>query len=261
MYPPMPPNPTGRERNIKLIIAYDGTDFNGFQRQSVHNSNRTIQGVIEDALAKLHKHPVTLTGSGRTDAGVHAEGQAANFYTGIKGMEAGRFVPALNSLLPHDVRIMEAAEVPLSFHARFDARRRTYRYHFICGRDALPCELRYHVHLRRRPRLDLLNDYARLLLGETDCSLFASPKDKSKSRFRHISQAWFFFQRDTLIFEISANAFLWKMVRSIGGTLLFLEERDAPVEKLRTMLMSGDHRLAGPALPPAGLFLHKIDYY
>jgi tRNA pseudouridine38-40 synthase len=262
MNPPTPCNSPEKKRNIKLIIAYDGTDFNGFQRQGANgrNSNRTIQGVIEDALAKLHKHPVTLTGSGRTDAGVHAEGQAANFYTGIN-MDAGRFVPALNSLLPRDVRVIESSEVPLSFHARFDARRRTYRYHFVCGRAALPDELRYRVQLWRRPRLALLNDYARLLLGETDCSLFASPKDKSKSRLRHISQAWFFFRGDTLIFEISANAFLWKMVRSIGGTLLFLEERGAPVERLRAMMIAGDRRLGGPVLPPAGLFLKKIDYY
>jgi tRNA pseudouridine38-40 synthase len=260
----MPPRSSqGQERNVKLIIAYDGTDFCGFQRQGagIHNRNRTVQGVIEDALAKLHKYPVVLTGSGRTDAGVHAAGQAANFYTGIKGMEAGRFAPALNSLLPRDVRIMESREVSPSFHARFDARRRTYRYHFICGRAALPGESRYHVQLWRHPRLSLLNDYTRLLLGETDCSLFASPRDKSKSRFRHISQAWFFSRGDTLIFEISANAFLWKMVRSVAGTLLFLEEHNAPAEKLRDMLKSGDHRLAGPTLPPAGLFLWKVDYY
>ncbi|MDR1352352.1 MAG: tRNA pseudouridine(38-40) synthase TruA, partial [Treponema sp.] len=234
----MPHSFEGQNRNIKLVIAYDGTEFNGFQKQAAdgHSRNRTVQGTIEAALAKLHKHPVAITGSGRTDAGVHAAGQVANFYTGIKNMDAGRFVPALNSLLPRDVRIMESSEVPPAFHARFDAKRRTYRYHFVCGRAALPGELRYHVQLWRCPRLALLNDYARLLLGETDCSLFASPRDKSKSRFRHISQAWFFSRGDTLIFEISANAFLWKMVRSVAGTLLSLEERGAPVEKLRGML-------------------------
>ncbi|MDR2052444.1 MAG: tRNA pseudouridine(38-40) synthase TruA [Treponema sp.] len=258
----MPRSSPGQERNIKLTIAYDGTDFHGFQRQGdAHDKNRTVQGVIEDALAKLHKRPVVLTGSGRTDAGVHAAGQAANFYTGIKSMEACRFVPALNGLLPRDVRIVESREVPLSFHARFDARRRTYRYHFICGRAALPGESRYHAQLWRYPRLALLNDYARLLLGETDCSLFASPRDKSKSRFRRISQAWFFYRGDALIFEIGANAFLWKMVRSVAGTLLFLEERGVPAEELRAMLKSGDHRLAGPTLPPPGLFLWKVDYY
>jgi tRNA pseudouridine38-40 synthase len=259
----MPRSSEGQGRNIKLIIAYDGTDFNGFQRQAAGgpNRNRTVQGTIEEALAKLHKRPVAVTGSGRTDAGVHAAGQAANFYTDIKNMDAGRFVPALNSLLPRDIRIVESSEVSPSFHARFDARRRTYRYHFVCGRAALPGELRYHVQLWRCPRPDLLNDYARLLLGETDCSLFASPRDKSRSRSRHISQAWFFFSGDTLVFEISANAFLWKMVRSVTGTLLSLEERDAPAGKLRAMLESGDRSMAGPVLPPSGLFLWKVDYY
>ncbi|MDR1908348.1 MAG: tRNA pseudouridine(38-40) synthase TruA [Spirochaetaceae bacterium] len=245
-------------RNIKLIVAYDGTDFSGWQRQE---GARTVQGSIEGALETLHRQPVPLTGSGRTDAGVHAVGQAANFYTGIAGMEAPRFVPALNSLLPPDVRIMEASEAAASFHARFDAKLRTYRYFFIAGRRGLPMETRYRVRLRRSPRLDRLNGYARLLLGETDCTLFASPRDTSRSRSRLIRQAWFFVQGDTLVFEISANAFLWKMVRTVAGTLLDWEERDLPLEEARNLIRSGDRASAGPALPPEGLFLWKVDYF
>ncbi|MDR3336035.1 MAG: tRNA pseudouridine(38-40) synthase TruA [Treponema sp.] len=248
-------------RNIKLILSYDGTDFSGFQRQGGSGKSRTVQGCLEEALKKIHKHPVNLTGSGRTDAGVHAAGQTANFYTRIRNMEASRFVPALNSLLPRDIRILNALEVPLSFHARFDAKSRTYRYHFICGRPALPTELRYNVQLWRRPRFEKLNDYARLLLGETDCSLFASPHDASKSRNRYISQAWFFVSGDALVFEITANAFLWKMVRSVTGTLLYCEERDVSIETLRDFIMNKNRNCAGPTLPPQGLFLWKIDYY
>ncbi|GHV81642.1 tRNA pseudouridine synthase A [Spirochaetia bacterium] len=256
------PEPDGRGlRNIKLIVAYDGTDFSGWQRQSGEHRNRTVQGCIEDALAKLHKKPVPLTGSGRTDAGVHAVGQAANFYTDIRNMDAARFVPALNGLLPQDVRIMDAAETLPGFHARFDAKSRTYRYHFICGRHALPTETRFALQLWRRPRLDLLNDYARLLRGELDCSLFANPKDPGKSRYRYIYRVYFFVQGDTLIFEITANAFLWKMVRSIAGTLLHYEERNLPASALQDLIAKGDRRLAGPTLPPQGLFLWKIEYY
>jgi tRNA pseudouridine38-40 synthase len=245
-------------RNIKLIIAYDGTDFSGWQRQE---TARTVQGSMEGALEKIHKHPVALTGAGRTDAGVHAAGQAANFYTDIKNMEAGRFVPALNSLLPQDVRILEAAPAAPAFHARFDAKSRTYRYFFIPGRPGLPSETRYKLQLWRRPRLDRLNDYARLLKGETDCTLFANPRDPSRSRSRYISQAWFFMQDGALVFEISANAFLWKMVRAITGTLLYCEEKEMPPEQLRDMIRSGDRSRAGPTLPPQGLFLWKVDYY
>jgi len=142
-------------RNIRILVAYDGTDFFGWQRQGQF---RTVQGVIEGALAKLHKGKVALTGSGRTDTGVHAAGQVANFYTSIRSMEAGRFVPAINSLLPRDVRILEAEETREDFHARFDARQRTYRYYFITRRKALPWELRYAWHLGRQPDPGKLNE-------------------------------------------------------------------------------------------------------
>jgi tRNA pseudouridine38-40 synthase len=246
------------ERNIRLRIAYDGTDFSGWQRQA---GGRTVQGEMESALARIHQGPVALTGSGRTDAGVHAVGQTANFYSGVRRMEAGRFVPALNSLLPRDVRVLEAAEAPPGFHARFDAKKRTYRYQWVCGRPALPHESRYALQLWRRPRIDTLNAYCRLLLGERDCSLFASPRDSSESRSRYIFHAHFFVQGDTLVFEISANAFLWKMVRSVAGTFLHYEERGIPAETLREIINSGDRSLAGPTLPAQGLFLWQIEYY
>ncbi len=246
------------QRNIRLLIAYDGTDFSGWQRQQ---KDRSVQGELEKALEKLHKTHIPLTGSGRTDAGVHATGQVANFYTSIARMEAQRFVPALNSLLPRDVRVLEASEASADFHARFDAKSRTYRYHCVCGRPAFPHELRYALQIWRRPDLTTLNAYCRSLIGEIDCSTFASPQDPSESRFRHISLAHFFVQGDTLIFEITANAFLWKMVRSILGTLFFYEERNLPPREFTDLILAKDRRLAGPTAPPQGLFLHKIDYY
>ena len=248
----------GQTRNIKLILAYDGTDFSGWQRQG---PERTVQGIVEAALEKLHKEPVALTGSGRTDAGVHAAAQAANFYTTIKSMEAGRFVPALNSLLPHDVRVLEAAETRQDFHARFDARQRTYRYYFITRKECLPWELRYAWHIRRQPNIAALNEYARLFRGEMDCSAFAVPGDKSKSRDRYISGASFFIEGGRLVFEISANAFLWKMVRSIAGTLLRFEEESISPGYLKEIIESRNRRLTGPTAPPQGLFLWKVDYY
>jgi tRNA pseudouridine38-40 synthase len=176
-------------------------------------------------------------------------------------MEAGRFVPALNSLLPHDVRILEARETRQDFHARFDARLRTYRYYFITRGGALPWELRYAWHLRRQPGIKLLNEYARLFRGEMDCSAFAVPGDKSKSRSRYISGASFFVEGDRLVFEISANAFLWKMARSIAGTLLRFEEKGLSPDSLRELIESGNRHLSGPTAPPEGLFLWRIDYY
>ncbi|MDR2618900.1 MAG: tRNA pseudouridine(38-40) synthase TruA [Treponema sp.] len=244
-------------RNIRLLISYDGTDFSGWQRQA---GNRTVQGEIEAALEKLHSEKVGLTGSGRTDAGVHAAGQTANFYSSIKNIEASSFVPALNGLLPRDIRILKALEARPDFHSRFDAKSRTYRYVIICG-SALPWELRYSWQIWRRPRVDFLNTCASLLLGETDCTVFAGTGDKSASRNRYISNAVFFIEQNKLVFEITANAFLWKMVRSITGTLLRWEEKNLAPETLGDVIASGSRRLAGPTAPPNGLFLWKIDYY
>ena len=243
-------------RNIKIIAAYDGTDFCGWQRQE---KGRTVQGVIEDALKKMHGVQVNLTGSGRTDAGVHAAGQAANFYTNIESIAADRFVPALNSLLPHDVRILEACEVDAGFHARFSAKARTYRYQFLCRR-LLPHERRYNLRLFKTPRLDILNAYGRILLGETDCTIFAGAGDTSKSRTRYIYKARFYVEKDCLIFEICANAFLRNMVRSVAGTFLHYEEQATPPEKLREIIAAENRSLAGPTLPPQGLFLWQVDY-
>jgi tRNA pseudouridine38-40 synthase len=247
-------------RNIKLILAYDGTDFSGWQRQEGKEKIRTVQGVVEDALEKIHKKHITLTGSGRTDTGVHAAAQTANFYTSIQSMEAGRFVPALNSLLPSDVRVLDARETHFDFHSRFDARRRTYRYFFILRREALPWELRYAWQLRRQPDIEKLNELARLFRGEMNCTAFAVPGDKSKSRYRYIFGASFFMEGDRLVFEISANAFLWKMARSIAGTLIRWEEKGLMADYLREVIESRNRILTGPTAPARGLFLWKIDF-
>ncbi|GHU09797.1 tRNA pseudouridine synthase A [Spirochaetia bacterium] len=263
------------ERNIRLTVSYDGTDFSGWQRQGGNENrvianrpivyrpiaNRTVQGDIEAALAKIHKHPVPLIGSGRTDAGVHAAGQAANFYTDIERMEAFRFIPALNSLLKRDIRILDARETIADFHARFDAKIRVYRYFFIAGRSAAAHELRYALQLWRVPSLDTLNAYCRSLLGERDCSLFARAQEKSLSKTRYISRCSFFFESNYLVFEIGANAFLWKMVRSIAGTLLDLEEKKIPPDTFTAMLNSSGCENAGATLPPQGLFLWNIEFY
>ena len=247
-------------RNIKLVLAYDGTDFCGWQKQAGKNSRRTVQEVIEKALEKMHSHPVAVTGSGRTDSGVHAAGQAANFLTDIAGIPPERFAPALNSLLPQDVRILNAVEVCSDFNARFDAKKRTYRYFFISGRPALPHECRYALYVRQLPHIKLLNAYCRLLRGECCCSVFAGAGDSSLSRSRHIYNAVFFTEHNRIVFEISANAFLWKMVRSVAGTFIHYGLRGTEPEQLKNIIGSGDRSLAGPTLPPHGLFLWNVSF-
>ena len=244
------------ERNIKLTIAYDGTDYCGWQRQ---DNGVSIQGLIEEALEKIHGHKVNLTGSGRIDAGVHAAGQIANFYTDIDSIPPERFVFALNSYLPHDIRIIESCETDKDFHARFSAKARTYRYQFIYG-SALPHEKRYNLKLYRFPRIDLLNTYGRLILGETDCTIFAAAGDPSKTKTRYIYRAYFYIEKNNLIFEICANAFLRNMVRSVAGTFLHYEEKNTLPSELEKIITSGKRSKAGPTLSPNGLFLWQVDY-
>jgi len=249
-------------RNIALKVSYDGTDFLGWQRQNERaaGKGRTVQEEIEKALAVMHGHPVPLIGSGRTDSGVHAAGQVANFHTDIARIPAGRFVPALNSLLPRDIRVLDSREVSQDFHARFDARARTYRFFIYCGKHPLAHEMPYIWYLGRWPDVAKLNRMASALQGEIDCSTFTASGDQSHTRSRYLYGAHFFPEGERLVFEISANAFLWKMVRSITGTLLYLEERGASAEEFLRILESRDRKLAGPTAPGNGLFLWDVRY-
>lgn len=255
-------------RNILLTVSYDGTDFCGWQRQDsagIKNTQRTVQGELEKALEKLHKAPVVLYGSGRTDSGVHAMAQAANFLSPVDSIPVERYPLALNSLLPHDVRVMEASVVPEEFNARFSATSRIYRY-FIAPLSVLASQTRYAWNVNYQPNLERLNALCACLHGELDCASFASAGDESLSTFRFISGARFFTQpvfpdgREMVVFEIEANAFLWKMVRTITGTLIQLDRTDAPLDSMRKILEAKDRRKAGATAPAHGLFLYRIRF-
>lgn len=248
-------------RAIQLVVSYDGTDFGGWQRQK---NARSVQEELEKALGTMHGHPVRVTGAGRTDAGVHALGQVAGFFTDIASIPAERFVPALNKLLPRDVRIMKSLDAQPDFHARFDASMRKYRYFFTCGATPTPFALRYSWFVPRQPAIASLNAMASLLVGENDYSAFASAKDRSVSKFRFVQDSSFWSEGGLLVYQISANAFLWRMVRSIVGTMIFLEgQAGSEAEAARLMrqtLDSKDRKMAGPTAPPNGLFLWSVEY-
>jgi len=248
-------------RAIKLVLAYDGTDFSGWQRQK---NGRSVQEELEKALAKMHGHEIRVTGAGRTDAGVHAMGQVAGFYTDIKSIPADRFVLALNKLMPRDVRVLSSEEAPADFHARFDASLRRYRYFLMCGGTPDPFGLRYAHHIAYYPRVAVLNAAAAAVLGEHDFSTFASAQDKSESRSRHISESVFFFEGERLVYQVAGNAFLWRQVRSLVGTFLELErsaEGSAHCETLmKELLESRDRARAGTTAPACGLFLWNVEY-
>ncbi len=256
-------------RNILLKVSYDGTDFCGWQRQDDvkgGEAERTVQGEIEKALEKIHKEKTQLYGSGRTDSGVHAVGQAANFYSPIDSMPAQNYVRALNAFLPDDVRILDSREVPEDFSSRKSATSRIYRY-FIATGDSTPADnMRFCWFVKNyEPNLERLNKYCECLHGELDCSSFAASGDDSVSNNRYIDAARFFIQKDRwgndlLVFQIEANAFLWKMVRTLTGTLVNLDKENAPEDAMQKILEAKDRRKAGVTAPPTGLFLYEIKF-
>lgn len=250
-------------RNILLTVSYDGTDFCGWQRQDKSDRGRpvrTVQGEIEKALEKIHKQHINLTGSGRTDSGVHAFRQAANFYSPIDTIPVEKFIPAINAFLPPDIRIVGSKEVPEDFSSRFSATSRTYRY-FIHTGNPFASETRYVWAIHHKPNLEVLNAMASCLRGELDCATFAAAGDASLSTCRYIDDAHFYVDEknpEVIVFEITANAFLWKMVRSLTGSLIFFEKSGKSPEYFRQVLDSKDRKKAGPTAPPTGLFLYDV---
>ena len=248
-------------RAIKLVISYDGTDYGGWQRQK---NARSIQEELEKALASMHGHPVRLTGAGRTDAGVHAMGQVAGFFTDIASIPSGKFLPALNRLLPRDIRILQATDAPDGFHARFDASFRAYRYFIMPDGLQDAFSQRFAWCIGRQPSLSKLNAMASVLPGEHDFTSFSSAKDASPSKCRYLRDASFSTDGMNIVFHVSANAFLWRMVRSLVGTMLFLEPQASDSREasamMRSILDARDRKKAGPTAPPFGLFLWNVEY-
>lgn len=256
-------------RNILLTVSYDGTDFCGWQRQDDKDggqASRTVQAEIEKALEKLCGTKITLYGSGRTDSGVHALEQAANFYSPIDSIPPDNYVRALNAFLPKDVRILKSCEVPQDFNSRKSATSRVYRYFISYGEACSADNNRFSWFVPNyNPDVTRLNKYTECLKGELDCAAFAASGDDSVSTNRYIDKAHFFIQQDRwgynqLVFEIEANAFLWKMVRTLTGTLVTLDKNEAPVDAMQKILESCDRTKAGVTAPPTGLFLYKIKF-
>ncbi|MBI9105913.1 MAG: tRNA pseudouridine(38-40) synthase TruA [Spirochaetales bacterium] len=245
------------KRNIKLTVSYDGTDFNGWQ---VQTNGRTVQGEIEKALGIIHQEKIKLTGSGRTDSGVHAKGQIANFYTEKDNIPADKFTAALNSMLPRDIRILKAEAVSDEFHSRFDAKIRIYRYYIKAGGSCEPWHDRYCWRTRHVPDIGRLNRLAAPLSGIHDFTTFTAAGDPSKSKIRQLYTAAFTIEGAFLVFKIAGNAFLWRMVRSLVGTLMQLEEGGAGSDEMRRILTSLDRSEAGTTAPARGLFLEKVLY-
>jgi tRNA pseudouridine38-40 synthase len=249
-------------RYFKLTIAYDGTDFHGWQMQT---GRPTIQGEIVTVLRSLTQETVTLQGAGRTDAGVHAVGQVASFRT-QSHLSAGDFQRALNALLPPTIRIVNAEEVGPTFNARWSARGKTYRYRLYRGRVVPPMLWRYVLHYPFPLNEDAMRDAAARFVGTHDFTSFAAStgseeNDKDRATEREIYSAELARTPDNeeLIFTVRGRSFLRYMVRKMVGTLLDVGRGKLAPEDIDRLYELKDRSKSGPTVPPQGLCMISVD--
>ncbi|HEX8774221.1 MAG TPA: tRNA pseudouridine(38-40) synthase TruA [Pyrinomonadaceae bacterium] len=248
--------------NYKLTLQYDGTDFHGWQ---VQGAQRTVQGELARVLALIEGRAVSVHGSGRTDAGVHAEGQVASAHL-EREISAEKLRGAINGNLARDVRVMEARAVAEDFHARYSARGKTYCYRIFNARVVSPFWHRYALHEARPLDVERMRACVRLFLGRHDWTAFSSAQSEAESRVRNltrldVSERWDERGRGRLIeIEASADGFLRYMVRSIAGTLMAVGRGEMDEERIERAISSGERELAGATAPPHGLTLMRVRY-
>lgn len=246
--------------NYRLTLQYDGTDFSGWQMQE---GRRTVQGELARALSLLEGAEVTVHGAGRTDAGVHAEAQVASARLG-REMEPRRLAAALNGNLARDLRVLSATVVPEDFHARFDAKGKTYCYRVFNESFLSPFWSRYALHEPRPLDLNRMREAARLFHGEHDWTAFSAAQSDVKTRVRNVT-ALEVSERESVrgrLVEIRASAegFLRYMVRSIAGTLLAAGRGEADAELIRRAIETGERPRAVVTAPAHGLTLVEVHY-
>jgi tRNA pseudouridine38-40 synthase len=241
----------------KLVIEYDGGPFAGWQRQE---NGPSVQAALEEAVFKLSQERVTLTGAGRTDAGVHARGQVAHFDL-VKEFPADKVRDALNAhLRPAPVSVIEAAVAAADFHARFSAVARHYEYRMLCRR-APPALDRGHVwHIARKLDAGAMAEAARTLIGTHDFTTFRSSECQAKSPVKSLDRFDVSAQGEEIVFYASARSFLHHQVRSMVGTLKLVGEGKWTDALVAQALAARDRTRCGPVAPPDGLTLLRVDY-
>lgn len=244
------------KRNIKLVLEYDGTNYHGWQEQK---ELPTIQGCLREAIYELCKEDVIIYGAGRTDAGVHARSQVANFHTESKIPDYA-FSKALNTFLPMDIVIHESQEVPESFHAQFSVKSKAYSYNIINRKTRPVLDQRFYHWVWYPLNIEKIKEAARYFVGTHDFSAFEAADSPRKSNIRTVNYLEV-TQNDFYIkIQIEADGFLYRMVRNITGTLIGVGNNKYEPEYVKTILESQDRSLAGNTAPPNGLILEYIKY-
>lgn len=245
--------------NYKLLIAYDGTNYGGWQIQP---NAVSIQSLVQNAASIFVREEVNVIGSGRTDAGVHATGQTAHFKCS-KNIDPRKFFISMNGMLPEDIRIMHVEQVPLQFHAQRSAIRKTYHYHLWLQRIRSPFHRMYSLHVHENIDLKLLVEGAAQFIGTHDFTSFANESHSGSAAhdpIRTLEKLDVVTEEGGVRLEFTGTGFLYKMVRNITGTLLDVSRGKIEVTDIKTILEAKDRRRAGQAAPPHGLFLHCVEY-
>lgn len=243
---------------VKCTISYDGTNFSGYQ---VQPNGRTVQREVEAALAKIHKGTaVRVVASGRTDAGVHAKGQVLHFDTNLQ-IPAENWKRALNALLPQDVRTRQAEKVQSTFHSRYDAAEKEYRYFVLNQADADVFRRHYSWHIDSPLSLPAIQEACRHLIGEYDFTSFcATGTDLKGEKIRTIYDASCYQEEEMLIFRFRGSGFLYNMVRILTGTMVEVGRGKRAAADIPAVIQAKDRTRAGETAPPQGLFLWQVTY-
>lgn len=245
-------------RYLKLVLAYDGTKYHGFQIQK-GTGLPTIQGTLEKALSMLIREDVKIIGAGRTDAGVHAKGQVVNFSCN-SAIPVERFSLALNSLLPEDIVVLKAEEVNADFHACFSAHRKTYCYTYYNSPNRNPFWRFYSFQVPVNLHIIEMKKACGLFIGEHDFRAFCASGSSAKSFTRTIYNCFIEKEEEILRFTVTGNGFLYNMVRIMAGTLLEIGQGKRKAEDVLLLLQNGERKCAGMTLPPQGLYLLSVGY-
>jgi tRNA pseudouridine38-40 synthase len=244
------------ERNIRLQVEYDGTQYCGWQSQG---KRKSIQGTLEKALRKILQEKIHLTGSGRTDAGVHALAQIANFYT-KSGIKLERLQIALNGLLPEDISVSAFKDVSLDFHSRFGANSKVYRY-TVLNRKHPSALLKGKVYFYpHKLNISLIRREAAVLAGKHDFKAFQASDKVERHSVRTIKKISVTKKNGFIYFDIEADGFLYNMVRNIVGTLIEIGRGRFSAGSMKKILASRNRKLAGRTVPAKGLCLLEVKY-
>jgi len=245
------------DKTFKIIIEYDGTNFHGWQRQK---NERSVQEEIEKVLKTITTEKITLTGSGRTDAGVHAMGQVAHFKCNTK-LSTEKLMKGLNSLLPKDIVILSCAEADQDFHARFNVKSKVYNYQILNQPIPSAIHRQYVWHIAKKLDVSVMRDAIPHIQGKHDFSAFEGSGSPRSHSTRNIIRAEITNCKESLlVIELEADGFLKFMVRNIVGTLVDVGLGKLSPEGFKEILLSKDRNLASPTAPPQGLFLVQVKY-